>query len=65
MEEKLQSIVFVLKDGRELKIKCKEFLVKINNLYGTLDKYEIKGAVENIPIYVPIKEIRYIYKESI
>lgn len=61
-EDKFITVVIVMKNGKELKVKCKEFEVQTNKLYGTLEGYKIKGIKENCPLYVNMRDIQFIYR---
>lgn len=55
------TVVFVLKNGIELKTKCDSIEIE-KNLLGTLTGYEIKGITENKPLYIDLNQIACIYR---
>lgn len=55
------TIVIVMKSGKELRIKCKNFTTTIN-AFGVLTNYKIDGITENKPIYMQLENIEYIYR---
>jgi len=55
------TIVFVFKNGFELRMKCKDFLLNRNAL-GMVTGYEAKGVTENKPIEFHIEDVLCIYR---
>lgn len=55
------TIVFVMNDGKELKMKCEEFTAEKNGL-GMITSWNATGITENKPIYMPIENIKMIYR---
>lgn len=53
------TIVFVMNDNRELRMKCKEFTIEKNGL-GMITGWQAKGVTENKPIYMPIESVKMI-----
>ena len=55
------TIVFVMNDNRELRMKCKEFTIEKNGV-GMITGWQAKGVTENKPIYMPIESVKMIYR---
>lgn len=55
------TIVFVMNDNRELRMKCKEFTIEKNGV-GMITGWQAKGVTENKPIYMPIGNVKMIYR---
>lgn len=55
------TIVFVLKNGYELKMKCKEFSIDKDCLGGIIG-YSAMGVTENKPVYIDLSQIMCIYR---
>lgn len=55
------TIVFVFKNGFELRMKCKDFLLHRNGL-GMVTGYEAKDVTENKPIEFDIGDVLCIYR---
>ncbi len=55
------TIVFVFKNGFELRMKCREFSLKRNGL-GVVTGYEAKGVTENQPIEFNIEDVLCTYR---
>lgn len=55
------TIVFVFKNGFELRMKCRDFLLHRNGL-GVVTGYEAKDVIENKPIEFDIKDVLCIYR---
>lgn len=55
------TIVFVFKNGFELKMKCREFSLSRNGL-GIVSGYEAKGITENKPIEFDFENVLCIYR---
>lgn len=55
------TIVFVFKNGFELKMKCKDFLLHRNGL-DMVTGYEAKSVTENKPIEFDFEDVLCIYR---
>lgn len=55
------TIVFVFKNGFELRMKCRDFLLHRNGL-GMVTGYEAKGITENKPIEFDFEDVLCIYR---
>lgn len=55
------TIVFVFRNGFELRMKCGEFSLTRNSL-GVVTGYEAKGATENKPIEFNFNDVLCIYR---
>lgn len=55
------TIVFVFKNGFELRMKCRDFLLNRNGL-GMATGYEAKGLTENKPIWFDFENVLCIYR---
>ena len=55
------TIVFVFKNGFELRMKCRDFLLHQNGL-GIVTGYEAKDVTENKPIWFDIKDVLCVYR---
>lgn len=55
------TIVFVFRNGFELKMKCKKFTLQRNGL-GVVTGYEASGITENKPIDFNFDDILCIYR---
>ena len=58
------TIRFVLKNGKEIDMKCKEFSSNTNQLTGNgmISSYEAKGITENKIIGIDFSEIVAVYR---
>ena len=54
------TIVFVLKSGKEIKVKCKSFKLNQNSFGPT--GYEIDGIKHNKPVWINWADISAIYR---
>ena len=55
------TIVFVFKNGFQLRMKCRDFSLNRNGL-GMVTGYEAKGVTENKLIEFDIKDVLCIYR---
>lgn len=55
------TIVFVFRNGFELKMKCEKFTLQRNGL-GVVTGYEASGITENKPIDFNFDDILCIYR---
>lgn len=55
------TIVFVFKNGCEVRMKCKEFTIERNKL-GQLQGWEAKGISENKVLEMDMFEILCVYR---
>lgn len=55
------TIVFVLENDKEFRMKCEEFTVEKNGL-DELSGWRATGITENKPIYMPIENVKMIYR---
>ena len=58
------TVVFVFKNGYELKVKCENINLTVNNLTGQITGYEIEGIKDNKLLYADLNEILCIYRVS-
>lgn len=58
------TIRFVLRNGKEIDMKCKEFSSNTNQLTGNgmISSYEAKGITENKIIGIDFSEIVAVYR---
>ena len=56
------TVVFVFKNGYELKVKCENITLTVNNLTGQITGYEMNGIEDNKLLYVDLNEILCIYR---
>ena len=58
------TIRFVLRNGKEIDMKCKEFSSNTNQLTGNgmISSYEAKGITENQIIGIDFSEIVAVYR---
>lgn len=58
------TIRFVLRNGKEIDMKCKEFSSNTNQLTGNgmISSYEVKGITENKIIGIDFSEIVAVYR---
>lgn len=58
------TIRFVLRNGKEIDMKCKEFSSNTNQLTGNgmISRYEAKGITENKIIGIDFSEIVAVYR---
>ena len=57
----IMTIVFVFKNGYEVRMKCEEFTTERNKL-GQLQRWEAKGISENKVLEMDVSEILCIYR---
>ena len=57
------TVVFVFKNGYELKVKCENFTLTVNSLTGQITGYEMDGIKDNKLLYVDFSEILCVYRE--
>ena len=55
------TIVFVFRNGFELKMKCKKFTLERNGL-GKITGYSASGISENKPLELDFDELLCIYR---
>lgn len=55
------TIVFVFKNGFELRMKCKKFLLTRNGL-GMVSGYEANDITENKPVEFNFEDVICIYR---
>lgn len=55
------TIVFVFKNGFELRMKCREFTLQ-RNVLGEVSGYEAKGITENKPIEFDFDNVLCVYR---
>lgn len=56
------TVVFVFKNGYELKVKCENITLTVNNLTGQITGYEMDGIKDNKLLYADLNEILCIYR---
>lgn len=58
------TIRFILKNGKEIDMKCKEFNATYDNFTGSgmINSYEAKGITENKIIGIDFSEIVAVYR---
>lgn len=56
------TIVFVFKNGFELRMKCKNFNASTNNLTGRMFKFSADGITDNKPIDINYDELICVYR---
>lgn len=57
------TVVFVFKNGYELKVKCENFTLTVHSLTGQITGYEMDGIKDNKLLYVDFSEILCVYRE--
>ncbi len=57
------KIHIITKSQNELQIECKEFSMTKNTMTGMIEGYEIKGIVDNKPLYIDFNNIDFVYRE--
>lgn len=55
------TIVFVLTNGKKIKMRCKEFNLDISP-QGHIVKWNATGITRNKPLYLPLENIKMIYR---
>lgn len=55
------TIVIMLRDGSEVRVKCKNFTIKRNS-FGEFIGYEYEGCSENHIEYIDVSQILCIYR---
>lgn len=58
------TVVFVFKNGYELKVKCENITLTVNNLTGQITGYEMDGIKDNKLLYADFDEILCVYRVS-
>ena len=58
------TVVFVFKNGYELKVKCENITLTVNNLTGQITGYEMNGIKDNKLLYADFDEILCVYRVS-
>ena len=56
------TVVFVFKNGYELKVKCKDITLTTNNLLGQVTGCEMEGVEDNKLLYTDFSEIICVYR---
>lgn len=56
------TIVIVMENNLELKVKCKNFKMTKNKFTGDITGLDFEGMTENEPLYLPIEKIKLIYR---
>lgn len=56
------TIVIVMDNGSELRVKCEECKIKENELTGLITNMNFKGITENKPLYIPTDHIQMVYR---
>lgn len=56
------TIVFVFKNGYELKAKCENFALTTDRLTGRVTGYEMDGIDNNKPLWLDLNEILCVYR---
>ena len=59
------TIIFVFKNGRELKAECEHFNLTMNRFTGKIEGYKMSGIEGDKPLYVDLDEVLYVYKAGI
>ena len=55
------TIVIIMNDDFELRVKCKDYEIEKNGI-GSITNIMFNGIKENKPIYLPVNKIKYIYR---
>lgn len=56
------TVVFVFKNGYELKVKRENVTLTTSNLIGRITGYTIDGIDSNKPLYIDVNEIICVYR---
>ena len=56
------TVVFVFKNGYELKVKCEYITLTTSNLTGRITGYQMDDIDSNKPLYIDIDEIICVYR---
>ena len=58
------TVIFVFKNGYELKVKCENCTLSTNYLTGQITGYKMDGIEDNKPLYIDFNEILCVYKDQ-
>ena len=56
------TVVFVFKNGYELKVKCENITLTTSNLTGRIAGYQMDDIDSNKPLYIDVDEIICVYR---
>lgn len=56
------SIRFILKSGKEFTVKCSDFTFEYNRVTNTLVAYDLKGIIENGPVFLDLSEVAAVIR---
>lgn len=56
----MQTIIFVLENGKEIVLKCKKFTYSVEG--GLLTAFNVEGAVENIILCLDFSKVVAVYR---